>query len=184
MESGLIPRKGDLEFEIPGSNSTVLQLVQNPMANLQRLHWGVIENLHVWPADSSLSSVGVSRSILECHNGLKSMSSELHKRNHKHDGKNFNILIVVAQPGRKEDAFQDLDHQILSESLVEIAGCLSSISRGLEVSLKILRPPTWANFEDHLQELSFGHYDSAHFDMHGEVKDPLILENARYERSI
>lgn len=153
VRSGVLPAQGDIELEIIASDRPRSPGTENTLLNrdLQQLHWEVLEDIRVWPPGYNFESVSVVRSVPR-KIGAVSSSNELPK------GKKFRILLVVSRPRQETD----LDYQLVSRCLVAIVG------PGTNASLKILRPPTWQAFQEHLQKHKHG-YDLVHLDMHGEV---------------
>ena len=164
VRSGLVPTHGDIELEIkahehprsPGPRNT---LVHREGRDLQQLHWEVLEDVGVWPAGYNLDSVSVLRSVRQKIGAVCSSGDSPQRRR-------FKILLVVSRP--EQDT--DLDYQLVSRCLVAIIDHVSQTVPGTTASLKVLRPPTWQAFKEHLHEHD---YDLVHFDMHGKLKDVL-----------
>ncbi|KAL8994421.1 MAG: hypothetical protein Q9169_005608 [Polycauliona sp. 2 TL-2023] len=161
VQSGLLPTQGDIELEIKGRNRQVATAAGNTLPrregrDLQQLHWEVLEDITVWPPGYNFDSVSIFRSVRQM-NGSVSSSNNLPTANV------FRILLVVSRPGQDKD----LDYQLVSRCLVAIIDHMSQPVSGPKVILKILRPPTWQAFREHLQEY---HYDLVHLDMHGKVR--------------
>ncbi|KAL8668378.1 MAG: hypothetical protein Q9168_006989 [Polycauliona sp. 1 TL-2023] len=161
VRSGLVPTHGPIELEIrsnrPRLNSaTVDTLLHREDRNLQQLHWELLEDNRLWPPGYNLDSVSVLRSVRPTGETVSS-SAKLH------NGKRLRILLVVSRPGQHKD----LDYQLVSACLVAVIDHVSQTDPSSNVSLKILRPPTWQAFREHLQD---NNYDLVHLDMHGEVQ--------------
>jgi hypothetical protein len=152
-----IPRNGDLQLEIISSDSR-----EDPRSSvgterkLQQLHWEVLEDASVWPPGYNLNSISVARSI------IKSIKQEA-IGGETFTAKKIKILLVVSRP----DQQNDIDHQLVSRSLVAIVDHATKNNPKVPVSLKILRPPTWEAFQRELQD---NNYDVVHFDMKGEIR--------------
>lgn len=82
----------------------------------------------------------------------------------------LNILIVAARPGEHEDIPHRIVSKILHDKIRRHSDQLT-----LPSYLKILRPPTWEEFNRELETKGVGFYDIVHFDLHG-----LKMDDNRY----
>ena len=160
VRSGLLPTYGNIELEIkasdrPRSPGTEETLPDRGRRDLQRLHWEVLEDIRVWPPGYNFESVSIFRSV--CRE-IRAVSSS----GKSGEGGKFKILLVVSRPGQDTD----LEYQLVSRCLVAIAGRVSQTIPARNATLKVLRPPTWQAFQEHLQEHD---YDLVHLDMHGKL---------------
>ncbi|EJT79452.1 hypothetical protein GGTG_04536 [Gaeumannomyces tritici R3-111a-1] len=168
--SGLLPVEGHLEIEV-GTPDGGAGGPGHVVSSLQRLHWEVVEDVTVWPENHKFQSVGVCRTTTSAADTVPAAASafpqvrtgaEVEPRARKH----FNILLVVSRPG----GAADVEYQLVSRCLVDIADRVSKASPDLKVVLEVLRPPTWAAFQARLSEDSARRYDLVHLDMHGAVR--------------
>ncbi|KAJ4285993.1 hypothetical protein N0V88_008180 [Collariella sp. IMI 366227] len=91
------------------------------------------------------------------------MTATLRDYHEDNQQKRFNILLVVSRP--RPD--KDVEYQLVAKCLVAIVTHVSKTNPDVKASLKILRPPTWQAFREHLRNYR---YDLVHFDMKGEVQ--------------
>jgi hypothetical protein len=184
-DSGILPRDGDLDLEIvsqPPKSSSISKIGE---ADLQKLHWELLEDVTVWPADYTFQSLTVTRCIPTEHRET-SNATEWLLGSQRVSIKKFSILLVVARPS----ASRDPDYHLVSRQLVAVVDELSERGKDLNVSVHILRPPTWMAFKEHLLvDCDPGHYDMVHFDMHGDIVDAqsrnprsVALENQQHLR--
>jgi hypothetical protein len=172
VTSGILPRHGHLDIEIisnPPGTPTIKGL---SVADLHSLHWEVLEDVSLWPEDHTFESVAVSRCLVDTpsHEGLQGTSvprmPSLEPNVSRPKG--LSILLVVSRPS----ASHDPDYQLVSRQLVAALNGLAKQSKNFKPSVRILRPPTWMAFREHLTvECEPGYYDIVHFDMHGEIMD-------------
>jgi hypothetical protein len=159
VQTGLLPKHGDVELEIVTNCLVATRTTEESLTNnnLQQLHWEVLEDIKIWPPAYKFKSVSVTRLL----QGTQPKTSS--------DGsvraKSFRVLLVVSRP----DQTVDIDYQIVSRCLVAIIDRVSKAKPDVKASLKVLRPPTWQEFQQHLQHHD---YDIVHFDMHGRIKNP------------
>jgi len=167
-QSGLLPENGDLQLHIistasPRHQSRVEKSPESRGRPLQQLHWEVLEDVKVWPTSFRFSSVSVARSVTGTAGGLGE-SSTRERDSAGARSRGFKILLVVSRPR----PLQGVDYQLVAKYLVAIVDPVSKTSPGVKVFLKILRPPTWREFEEHLKDNK--DYDLVHFDMKGEIQ--------------
>lgn len=170
--SGLLPAEGHLEIEV-GTPDGETGGPGHAVSSLQRLHWEVLEDVALWPENHKFQSIGVCRTTTSAADTapagasafpqIRAGADVLEPRVRKH----FNILLVVSRPG----GGRDVEHQLVSRYLVDIADRVSKASPDLEVVLEVLRPPTWAAFQACLSEDSARRYDLVHLDMHGAIRE-------------
>ncbi|KAK1755543.1 hypothetical protein QBC47DRAFT_322355 [Echria macrotheca] len=165
--SGLLPRKGDIRLHIISSPS--FQVSRPGEAGVsqrlfQQLHWEILEDVKLWPAGLQFGSVSVARSVAQPQ---PEISGHLTLRQESPpsvpEQRTFRILLVVSRP-RPE---KDVDYQLVAKCLVAIVKHVKETSPDVKVSLRILRPPTWQAFREHLRDSD---YDLVHFDMKGEIQ--------------
>ena len=160
----LIPKTGDLEIKINFTLSRAEATAEDGNRGLRQLLWEVLEDVKLWPSGYHFNSVGIVRSINQA-TALKSLSAPPVQP----DGKRFNILLVVSRPGRGGNSLDDIDYQLVSRCLVAIIDNVSKTNPNVMISLRLLRPPTWMVFREHLRERDPGYYDLVHLDMHGKI---------------
>ncbi|OAQ59803.1 CHAT domain-containing protein [Pochonia chlamydosporia 170] len=165
VASDLLPKNGHIRLQISTARRTG-NAPESLSPSLHHLHWEVLEDVRVWPAGFQLSEVNVVRSVTDAT--TKSTSNSCRE---KVKPNTYSILLVVSRP-RPEEA---IEYQLVAKSLVAIVERLSSTNRTVNISLKILRPPTWQSFRE---DLSDHHYDLVHFDMNGKI-EPGKEGNAR-----
>lgn len=151
--SNLLPKDGEIELEIAGDQSQLSRSVRN----MQQIHWEVLEDVKVWPSSHRFKSVSVFRSLTVPPKAVPGHQKQLER-------KSFRILLVVSRPNQEND----LEYQLVSRCLVTIIDHVSKTKPGKNTSLKVLRPPTWQAFREHLQEHD---YDLVHLDMHGHIRN-------------
>ncbi|KLU89524.1 hypothetical protein MAPG_08495 [Magnaporthiopsis poae ATCC 64411] len=170
--SGLLPAQGHLEIEV-GTPDGETDGPGHAVSSLQRLHWEVLEDVTLWPEKHKFRSVGVCRTTTSAADTAPAGTSAFPQIRAGADAleprvrKYFNILLVVSRPGGSAD----VEHQLVSRCLVDIADRVSKASPDLEVVLEVLRPPTWAAFQACLGEDSARRYDLVHLDMHGAIRE-------------
>ncbi|KAK4186668.1 CHAT domain-protein [Podospora australis] len=168
--SGLVPRSGDIQLHIISSPPKA----STGGPSIQQLHWEVLEDVRVWPKgyNNNLASVSVIRSVTSDSTGTvvghdAATPPAIMTEQNQSKKASYKILLVVSRP-RPE---KDVEYQLVAKCLVAIVSHVSKTNPGLNVSLKILRPPTWQAFCEHLSDYQ---YDLVHFDVKGE-----IVENER-----
>ena len=73
----------------------------------------------------------------------------------------LNVLIISSRPSRN-----DIDYRIIQKPLVEAIDYSK-----LNVTIEILRPPTFIALKTKLEEKPIGYYSIIHFDVHGVIKN-------------
>ncbi|KAL2135253.1 hypothetical protein VTI74DRAFT_9238 [Chaetomium olivicolor] len=154
--SGLLPKYGDVRLLVLTPTRTG-KYPDYQGQLLQHLHWEVLGDASLWPADFRFSSVSVVRSLIGTEAATGGDQENMDRR------KRFNILLVVSRP--RPD--KDVEYQLVAKFLVAIVGHVSKTKPDVQVSLKIVRPPTWQAFREHLRDY---HYDLVHFDTKGEIQ--------------
>lgn len=104
--------------------------------NLQQLHWEILEDTSRWSDNVNYEKI----SVCTCSSmpPIKAPSGTA--------GSRTNILLVTCRPKGRND----IDAQLISQSIVETIQASAAISDVGDVRLDILRPPTWLAFEEHL----------------------------------
>ena len=87
----------------------------------------------------------------------------------------INILLVVARDlTENSNAYEDISPFISSTIMIKVRDRLKESGSPLQIGLEIVRPGTFAAFEDHLEQTrarwGLGYYTMVHFDLHGAVK--------------
>ena len=157
-QTGSLPNHGDVELEIVtkshNTNSATKTSLSSP--HLHELYWEVLEDVKVWPREYSLQNVRATRLV----QGTQVDSTINDHAKHE----TFRILLVVYRPDRTGK----MGCQIVPRCLVAITDHISRANIVKNVSLIILRLPTWMELQLHLQNQS---YEVVHFDMHGRIKN-------------
>lgn len=146
--TGLVPKQGDIHLEIESQQQVT------GVKTIHHLHWEILEDPKLWPAGYNLGNITVVRHITGNKEVPSLATTAL---------KTFRILLVVSRLGKQDDA----DHQIVSLLVVAIIDHIRQTSPQLDISLMILRPPTWDEFQAELQRHK---YDLVHFDMKGRIR--------------
>lgn len=130
-------------------------------SRIGRIHWELLENTSCWAAKSMPQNVTVIRFTIPSRPSNKVLvlgGDEIYQRN---TDSSKNILVVTARRG-----IDDVPHRMIARSIVEVVSSLPSAVKRL-VSLKVLRPGTFAALEKELCSHKIGFYDTVHIDMHG-----------------
>jgi hypothetical protein len=167
IQNASVPKIGDLEIAIFGRNDIAGNDDSSVDGNfIQKIFWEVLEDVELWPAGYKLSSVSVFRSTTQEPDSDGRVSAVASGGYDNRTKKRFNILLVVSRPRQAAD----IDYQLVSRCLVAMVGSMPKTNPDVEVTLKILRPPTWQEFRNCLnRDYEPGHFDLVHFDMHGAI---------------
>lgn len=166
--SGLLPKNGDVRLHIISSPSFQVSRLGESVGPqrrpFQQLHWEILEDVRLWPAGFHFSSASIARLVIPTQ--LETPGHVMYQQERPPTGpqqRTFRILLVVSRP-RPE---KDVEYQLVAKCLVAIVKHVTETSLQVKVSLRILRPPTWQAFREHLQDCD---YDLVHFDMKGEIQ--------------
>lgn len=165
VQSGLLPKRGEIQLHIISSPSSQIARSGGSSGTrrlLQQLHWEILENVKLWPAGFWLKNVSVARSVTRTRPTI-SVPAYGDNQGTGTQKRTFRILLVVSRP-RPE---KDVDYQLVAKCLVAIVDHVSAVNPDARVALKILRPPTWQAFREHLRD---NDYDLVHFDTKGEIQ--------------
>ena len=146
---------------------SLLLSIQEQPCGFAPVVWELLEDSELWD-DPFKGGVFVSRCIQKPEG--TSTAAAAHGKRPETASPSLNILIVAARP-RKE---QDIPHRIVSKILYDKIRRQSDQLTS-PTYLKILRPPTWEEFNRELEEKGVGFYDIVHFDVHG-----LKMDDNRY----
>lgn len=154
-KTGLIPKTGDVYLDIESQEIYIDAQTVARSKTIQQLYWEVLEDPKLWPSEYNLNRISVARHI------TRKTDSQTVRLPFKDD--TFRILLVVSRLGKQDDT----DHQIVSRSVVAIIDHVRKTRPDADISLMILRPPTWEAFQRELQRHK---YDLVHFDMKGRIR--------------
>ena len=150
VSSRVLPQHGNLTIRVEADSSTV------GSSSLQHLHWELLEDPSKWFGGYRPRDVVVTRTLPSLPTPSTSWESS----------STSNILLVTCRPSGR----YDIDPHLISRSIVKTITEAATQPSALRVRLKLLRPPTWLAFREHLlYDCQPGHYQLVHFDMHGEV---------------
>ncbi|KAL8672794.1 MAG: hypothetical protein Q9168_002758 [Polycauliona sp. 1 TL-2023] len=150
LSSGVLPQHNDLTIRVEADSSTI------GASSLQHLHWELLEDPFKWFGGYRPRDVVVTRTLPSLSTPSTSWESS----------STCNILLVTCRPSGR----YDIDPHLISGSIVKTINEAATQPSALRVRLKLLRPPTWLAFREHLlYDCQPGHYQLVHFDMHGEV---------------
>ena len=144
-----------------GRNESLLVSVQEQPCDFAPVVWEFLEDSELWD-DPFEGGVFVSRRVPKPA-GWTPMKTAATQAG----SPSLNILVVASRP----DEEQDIPHRIVSKILHDkIRRQVNELA--LPSYLKILRPPTWEDFNRELEAKGAGFYDIVHFDLHGKkMKD-------------
>ena len=158
LASDVLPCEGNLNLRINLKPKYHSDPLPGHGYSLQSMHWEILEIVSSWPQPCRYTSIRVCRTLSE------SRAQVLYPR----EPSRVNILLVTCRPKGRED----IDSQLISRSILGTIHGTASTPVAVDLRLKVLRPPTWLAFKEHLlYECEPGHYQILHFDMHGEILD-------------
>ncbi len=93
-----------------------------------------------------------------------------------HLDKPFIVLLVVARNFRRDRNLEyyantDASASLVQVPLMQISAQLRAIGKGYRMELEIIRPGSWEELKEHLEECGPGHFGLIHFDLHGEIDE-------------
>lgn len=146
--------------------SLIISIQERPCAGAPVV-WELMEDSELWD-DAFEGGVFVSR-----HHNEKPETMSItkdHRDQVEAASPSLNILIVAARPWGEKDIPHRIVSKILHDKIRKQSQQLVS-----PTYLKILRPPTWEEFNRELETKGIGFYDIVHFDMHG-----IKIQDGRY----
>ncbi|KAK3899738.1 hypothetical protein C8A05DRAFT_36633 [Staphylotrichum tortipilum] len=135
-----------------GRDDTLIISVQEQPRGFEPVVWELLEDPELWD-EPFKGGVFVTRHVPKPAKAPTEATGSA----------SLNILIVAARHGEEQDIPHRIVSKILHNKIRRQAGQLA-----LPSSLKILRPPTWNEFNRELEAKGPGFYDIIHFDLHGE----------------
>jgi hypothetical protein len=141
---------------------SLLLSIQEQPCGFAPVVWELLEDSELWD-DPFKGGVFVSRCIQKSEGTPTAIT---HEKRPETASRSLNILIVAARPRRE----QDIPHRIVSKLLYDKIRRQSDQLTS-PTYLKILRPPTWEEFNRELEAKGLGFYDIVHFDVHGVRMD-------------
>jgi hypothetical protein len=139
---------------VPGRCKLSIHVLMSPDAHsppsdaLQALHWEVIEDIVLWPANSCLKQVVVKR-VLPPSNGTATRESFPNNTSTV-----LNVLMVVARPNHDED----INHRLISLPFMEAISKRPKTQGDLVANPFFVRPATWEMFIQQLGDQEDGFY--------------------------
>lgn len=134
-------------------------------SRIGQIHWELLENTKFWATNSSPQTVTVIRlakpSSCLVRGTLSGGDGSYQQGYHR----SKNILVVTARRGSN-----DVPHRMITRHIVDVVASLPPAVIE-HVSLKILRPGTFAALEKELSFRKHGFYDTVHIDMHGSSSE-------------
>lgn len=158
LASDILPWEGNLNLRIDFKPRNHLDPFPGYGYILQSMHWEILEAVSSWPRPCRYASIRVRRTLSESGPQVS----------YPRESSKVRILLVTCRPKGRED----IDSQLISRAILRTLQGTATTPVAVDVRLKILRPPTWLAFKEHLlYECEPGHYQLIHFDMHGEILD-------------
>lgn len=145
-----------------GRNESLLVSIQEQPCDFAPVLWELLEDSELWD-DPFEGGVFVSRRVPKPAGWTPTETAATQQSGA--GSPSLNILVVAARPGVQ----QDIPHRIVSKILHKIRRQADELA--LPLYLKILRPPTWEEFNRELETKGPGFYDIVHFDLHGDKMD-------------
>ena len=141
-------------FDLGNTRQLVIIVRKQPDAkDFFAVPWELLEDPQLWPTDLK---VQVRRSM----DDGKPQRGQWDVADH-----GLNILLAVSRP----NFALDVDYRLISKRIVNIVDNLPS--KGLKVTIELVRPGTWVGLKAHLDRYPPRHFQVVHLDVHGGLAE-------------
>jgi len=124
----------------------------------RRVHWEALEDPRLYVRSKLISDLSVCR-IIESPAIVG--KDQTHTRGDQNTAPTQILAVTARKPG-----FDPIPHRLVTKPMLMIMKGL-----GIREKLRVLRPPTFEQLKNVLEDSQFGTYQIVHLDVHGSVDD-------------